>query len=56
MRIIQITSISLQVLSVCILSYALGYSKDKLPKRTLFLKSVLILNFVLTIFNINRLQ
>ena len=37
MRTLQIISIILQVLSVCTLSFALGYSKLKLPKRMLFL-------------------
>lgn len=56
MRTLQIISIILQVLSVCTLSFSLGYSKLKLPKRMLFLNIfVWILNFALILMNISRL-
>ena len=56
MRTLQIISIILQVLSVCTLSFSLGYSKLKLPKQILFLNIfVWILNFALILMNISRL-
>lgn len=56
MRTLQMISIIIQVLGMCTLSFAIGYSKLKLPKNILILNlSMLILNFGLLIFNMNRL-
>ena len=56
MRTITMSLIIFQIIAMCTLSFAISYSKLKLPKNILILKlSMLILNFGLLIFNMNRL-
>lgn len=56
MKLLTIILIVFQVMGMCCLSYSLGYSKGKLPKKILGADIfLLIINTVLLIINISKL-
>ena len=56
MKLLTIILTVFQVMVMCCLSYSLGYSKGKLPKKILDASIfILILNTVLLIINISKL-